>query len=95
MALLRYRSGDRNSYDSEDWFDQVDFTYAADNWGVGLPPSGGNGGNWAVLKPCKRTDTAGALPPVRCVPGAVLAPALVSAAMRVLLGGRHQTQTAG
>ncbi len=36
--LLRSKSGDRNSYNSGDWFNRIDFSYASNNWGVGLPP---------------------------------------------------------
>src|SRR5882724_11328044 len=51
VELLRSKSGDRNSYNSGDWFNKLDFTYAANNWGVGLPPQGDNRGSWEVLKP--------------------------------------------
>jgi pullulanase/glycogen debranching enzyme len=37
--LLRSKSLDRNSYDSGDWFNRLDYTYQTNNWGVGLPPS--------------------------------------------------------
>ena len=47
--ILRSKSGDRNSYDSGDWFNRLDFTYATNNWGVGLPPQGENGANWPLL----------------------------------------------
>jgi pullulanase/glycogen debranching enzyme len=51
VELLRSKSGDRNSYNSGDWFNKLDFTYASNNWGVGLPPFGDNGGNWDLLRP--------------------------------------------
>ncbi len=51
VELLRSKSGDRNSYDSGDWFNRLDFTYQANNWGVGLPPSRDNAGNWSLLRP--------------------------------------------
>jgi pullulanase len=38
--LLRSKSLDRNSYNSGDWFNRLDFTYQTNNWGVGLPPNG-------------------------------------------------------
>jgi len=50
VELLRSKSGDRNSYNSGDWFNKLDFTYAASNWGVGLPPQGDNGANWPLLR---------------------------------------------
>jgi pullulanase len=37
-GILRSKSGDENSYDSGDWFNRVEFTYAANNWKKGLPP---------------------------------------------------------
>ncbi|HEY0603051.1 MAG TPA: pullulanase-type alpha-1,6-glucosidase [Herpetosiphonaceae bacterium] len=48
--MLRSKSLDRNSYNSGDWFNRLDFTYETNNWGVGLPP-GENEANWPVLKP--------------------------------------------
>ena len=51
VELLRSKSGDRNSYNSGDWFNKLDFTYAANNWGVGLPPKPDNGAYWNVLRP--------------------------------------------
>jgi pullulanase len=49
--MLRSKSLDRNSYNSGDWFNKLDFTYETNNWGVGLPPAGDNGAHWPVLKP--------------------------------------------
>ncbi len=49
--LLRSKSLDRNSYNSGDWFNKLDFTYNSDNWGVGLPPAGDNQSNWPVISP--------------------------------------------
>jgi pullulanase/glycogen debranching enzyme len=49
--LLRSKSLDRNSYNSGDWFNRLDFTYAGNNFGVGLPPQGSNGGDWDVMRP--------------------------------------------
>lgn len=37
--MLRSKSLDRNSYNSGDWFNRLDFSYETNNWGVGLPPS--------------------------------------------------------
>ena len=44
--ILRSKSMDRNSYDSGDWYNMVDFTLATDNWAIGLPPSWDNESNW-------------------------------------------------
>jgi pullulanase len=49
--LLRSKSLDRNSYDSGDWFNRLDFTYLTNNWGVGLPPAGDNQSNWPLFAP--------------------------------------------
>ena len=47
--LLRSKSLDRNSYNSGDWFNRLDFTYNSNNWGVGLPPAGDNRDNWSLF----------------------------------------------
>jgi len=49
--MLRSKSLDRNSYNSGDWFNKLDFTFQINNFGVGLPPAGGNQGDWSVMKP--------------------------------------------
>lgn len=51
MDLLRSKSLDRNSYNSGDWFNKLDFTYQSNNWGVGLPPQGENGSAWSIMQP--------------------------------------------
>jgi pullulanase/glycogen debranching enzyme len=48
---LRSKSLDRNSYNSGDWFNRLDFTYGSDNWGVGLPPARDNQANWSIMRP--------------------------------------------
>ncbi len=47
--LLRSKSLDRNSYNSGDWFNKLDFTYQASNFGVGLPIEGSD--HWPVMQP--------------------------------------------
>jgi pullulanase len=47
--LLRSKSLDRNSYNSGDWFNRLDFSYQHNNWGVGLPPERENGANWPLM----------------------------------------------
>jgi pullulanase/glycogen debranching enzyme len=49
--LLRSKSLDRDSYNSGDWFNRLDFTYQANNWGVGLPVAGKNQDNWGIMAP--------------------------------------------
>jgi pullulanase-type alpha-1,6-glucosidase len=51
IDMLRSKSLDRNSYNSGDWFNRLDFTYSSDNWGVGLPPARDNQSNWAIMRP--------------------------------------------
>jgi len=47
--MLRSKSMDRNSYDSGDWFNRVDFTFQSNNWNVGLPRAEDNEANWPVI----------------------------------------------
>ncbi len=47
--FLRSKSLDRDSYDSGDWFNALDWTYQDNNWGHGLPPKDKNGGNWDLM----------------------------------------------
>jgi pullulanase-type alpha-1,6-glucosidase len=44
--ILRSKSMDRNSYDSGDWYNAVDFTLETNNWGIGLPPGWDNSDLW-------------------------------------------------
>jgi pullulanase/glycogen debranching enzyme len=46
--LLRSKSLDRNSYNSGDWFNALDFTGAFSHWGIGLPP-GENQAHWPLM----------------------------------------------
>ncbi len=47
--LLRSKSLDRDSYDSGDWFNRLDYTYQTNNWGVGLPPADKNSANYPIM----------------------------------------------
>ncbi|MEW5827338.1 MAG: pullulanase-type alpha-1,6-glucosidase [Chloroflexota bacterium] len=47
--LLRSKSLDRNSYNSGDWFNKLDWTYDSNNWGVGLPSEGRD--RWDIFRP--------------------------------------------
>ncbi|RKH09701.1 pullulanase-type alpha-1,6-glucosidase [Corallococcus sp. CA053C] len=49
--LLRSKSLDRNSFNSGDWFNKIDWTYQSNNWGVGLPPAADNQSNWGLFGP--------------------------------------------
>jgi pullulanase-type alpha-1,6-glucosidase len=49
--LLRSKSLDRNSYDSSDWFNTLDWTGADNGFGHGLPLKGDNGSKWGYQRP--------------------------------------------
>ena len=49
--MLRSKSLDRNSYNSGDWFNNLDFTFESDNWAVGLPPADDNRDKWPIIQP--------------------------------------------
>ncbi|HYF65372.1 MAG TPA: alpha-1,6-glucosidase domain-containing protein, partial [Herpetosiphonaceae bacterium] len=49
--LLRSKSLDRNSYNSSDWFNRIDWTGQESAWGGGLPPAGDNQEKWEIIKP--------------------------------------------
>jgi pullulanase/glycogen debranching enzyme len=51
VDLLRSKSLDRNSFDSGDWFNRLDFGYQDNHFGSGLPPKADNGGDWERMKP--------------------------------------------
>lgn len=47
--ILRSKSLDRNSYDSGDWYNAVDFTLRRNGWGRGLPPAWDNRDRWEAI----------------------------------------------
>ncbi|KDO47572.1 hypothetical protein CISIN_1g0020791mg, partial [Citrus sinensis] len=49
--ILRSKSLDRDSYNSGDWLNRIDFSYNSNNWGVGLPPKEKNEKNWPLIRP--------------------------------------------
>jgi pullulanase len=53
--LLRSKSFDRNSYNSGDWFNRLDFSYQTNNFGVGLPLASDNQDNWQFMRPLLAT----------------------------------------
>jgi len=55
--MLRSKSMDRNSYNSGDWFNRLDFTYQTNNFGVGLPPSADNSAMWDTMRPLLADET--------------------------------------
>ncbi|NCT83392.1 MAG: pullulanase-type alpha-1,6-glucosidase [Comamonadaceae bacterium] len=52
--ILRSKSLDRNSYDSGDWFNRLDWRYQTNHFGSGLPPRqdnfGKDGRDWALAR---------------------------------------------
>eukprot|EP00930_Biecheleria_cincta_P021508 TRINITY_DN15926_c0_g3_i1.p1 TRINITY_DN15926_c0_g3~~TRINITY_DN15926_c0_g3_i1.p1 ORF type:complete len:1787 (-),score=284.53 TRINITY_DN15926_c0_g3_i1:107-5446(-) len=55
--ILRSKSLDRDSYNSGDWFNLLDFTGEESAFGTGLPPWGKNNSKWDMMKPLLR-DTS-------------------------------------
>ncbi len=49
--LLRSKSMDRDSYNSGDWFNRIDFTQETSSWGSGLPVAGKNQANFPIMAP--------------------------------------------
>ena len=49
--LLRSKSLDRNSFDSGDWFNRVDWTGTDNHFGTGLPPASDNRESWPQMAP--------------------------------------------
>jgi pullulanase/glycogen debranching enzyme len=49
--LLRSKSLDRNSYDSGDWFNRIDWTGQDNTFGSGLPMEADNGSKWQFMRP--------------------------------------------
>ena len=49
--LLRSKSLDRNSYNSGDWFNRIDWTGQESTFGSGLPMQADNGVKWPIMTP--------------------------------------------
>ena len=49
--LLRSKSLDRNSYNSGDWFNRIDWTGQQSTFGSGLPPAADNSAKWPYMQP--------------------------------------------
>jgi pullulanase len=49
--MLRSKSFDRNSYDSGDWFNRLDFGYQSNYFGMGLPRASDNRSSWQYMRP--------------------------------------------
>lgn len=51
VELMRSRSLDRNSFDSGDWFNRIDWSGDTHGFGHGLPPASDNAADWPQLQP--------------------------------------------
>jgi hypothetical protein len=51
IDVLRSKSLDRNSFNSGDWFNRLDWTCHDNYFGTGLPPADDNGKDYALLRP--------------------------------------------
>ena len=51
VDLLRSKSFDKNSFDSGDWFNRLDWTGQDNGFGAGLPPRQDNGALWDIERP--------------------------------------------
>ena len=51
IDTLRSKSLDRNSFNSGDWFNRIDWSYRDNYFGTGLPPQADNGKDYALIKP--------------------------------------------
>jgi pullulanase len=51
IEALRSKSMDRDSYDSGDWFNRMDWSFATNHFGSGLPPQHANAALWPVMQP--------------------------------------------
>ena len=51
LDVLRSKSLDRDSFNSGDWFNRIDWTYEDNNFAIGLPPKAANGDAYALMQP--------------------------------------------
>jgi pullulanase-type alpha-1,6-glucosidase len=51
LELLRSKSLDRDSFDSGDWFNRIDWTFRDNGFGAGVPPRHRNAADWPWMKP--------------------------------------------
>jgi pullulanase/glycogen debranching enzyme len=54
IDTLRSKSLDRNSFDSGDWFNRLDWNYADNYFATGLPPRQDNGKDYDLMRPLLR-----------------------------------------
>jgi pullulanase len=51
VDTLRSKSLDRNSFNSGDWFNRIDWSYQDNYFGTGAPPAEDNAGDYPLIKP--------------------------------------------
>ncbi|CAM2011061.1 pullulanase-type alpha-1,6-glucosidase [Acanthopleuribacter pedis] len=51
VDFLRSKSLDRDSFNSGDWFNHLDFSFQTGNYGIGLPVAEKNADNWDLMAP--------------------------------------------
>jgi pullulanase/glycogen debranching enzyme len=51
IDTLRSKSLDRNSFNSGDWFNRIDWRYRDNYFGAGAPPEQDNGASWPLMRP--------------------------------------------
>ncbi|WP_237067018.1 pullulanase-type alpha-1,6-glucosidase [Microbulbifer guangxiensis] len=51
QEFLRSKSMDRDSYNSGDWFNALDWSFETGNWGAGLPIADKNEDKWPLMAP--------------------------------------------
>jgi len=50
IDMLRSKSLDRNTYDSGDWYNGLDFTYQENNFAIGMPPKWNNEHRYDIIR---------------------------------------------
>ncbi|MES2049094.1 MAG: alpha-1,6-glucosidase domain-containing protein [Pseudomonadota bacterium] len=51
LDVLRSKSLDRDSFNSGDWFNRLDWSYQTNNFAIGLPPKAANGEAYFLMQP--------------------------------------------
>lgn len=51
QEMLRSKSMDRDSFNSGDWFNALDYSFQSNNWGRGLPAAEKNRDAWPLMAP--------------------------------------------
>lgn len=57
MDILRSKSLDRNSFESGDWFNRLDWTYQDNYYGIGAPRAEDNGKDYDLILPLLRNSS--------------------------------------